>query len=444
MTDFLPQRIPLSIYDELLLHLDTPGSPLSLQLEVRVGEHLDEARLVAAIRKASAHHPLMRASLAPYEDSDTGYFWQIRDELASVPLRVLTCCDEESLHEARSALHSLSVPLAEAPPFRCALAHCGEQGDFFMINMNHTVCDGVGLYSFMMSILRAYMGAPDPVSSLDVIQVRERELGGERARFADHLARVSRLLSVLGSTLNPPARIAPDGQEDQGGLSFMPVRFNAEQTRRLQGLRHEGATINDVLATALHLAIEQWNQDHNQSTGRISMIMPMNTRGPAQREDVASNLSIWVNLISQADDRTDFQHLLQVLKRQTTHLKESGTMGLLVDLMHEMQGLPAWIRKVIPTLLPLTGNRIVSTAVLGNLGQARSPLAGDSSLTLKELWFSPPCRMPMGLSLGAVTLHDNLHLSFRYHRQQFSREGAWGFAEMFLDVLNRETAAGQP
>lgn len=439
MTDFLPQHIPLSIYDELLLHLDRPSSPLSLQMEVRVSGHLDEARLITAIRTAADHHPLMRAALAPHSDTDTRYFWRIQDTLPSIPLRIITCCDEEALHEARSALHSLSVPLVEAPPFRCALAHCGEKGDFFMINMNHTVSDGVGLYSFMVSILRAYAGVDDPVRSLDVMQMRNREHDGGSARFADHLVRISRLLKVIGSTLNPPARIAADGQEDQTGLSFMPVRFSGEQTRRLQQLRHNGATVNDILATTLHLAIDEWNQAHDQRTERISMIMPMNIREAALRNNAASNLSVWVNLASQPDDRTDFRHLLGVLTQQTTELKETGTMGLLIDLMHEVRGLPAWIRKAVPGLLPLTGNRIASTTVLGNLGQARSPLPGNSDLALREMWFSPPCRMPMGLSLGAVTLHDHLHLCFRYHRQQFSREGAWSFAETFLDILNRES-----
>lgn len=436
MTEFLPERIPLNIYDELLLHLDKPGSPLSLQMEVRVNGHLDEARLTRAIRAAADHHPMVRASLVPHKPSDTQFFWQIQDALELVPLRIIECCDEESLHEARTALHSLSVPLAEAPPFRCALAHCGEQGDFFMINMNHTVCDSVGLYSFMVSILRAYAGVHDPVSGVDFIRARNGAPETVPAKFADHLARISRLLEVIGTTLKPPARIAADGMEDDTGISFMPVRFSAAQTRRLQTLRHNGATINDLLATALHLAIERWNADHDQSTGRISMIMPMNTRDEPFRNDIASNLSVWVNVISRASDRADFEQLLGAITRQTASLKETGTMGLLIDLMREVRGLPAWIRQAVPGLLPLTGNRIASTTVLGNLGHARMPLPGDSSLTLKELWFSPPCRMPMGLSLGAVTLNDHLHLSFRYHRQQFSREGAWAFAETFLDILN--------
>lgn len=438
MTTPLPKRFALNLYDELLLHLDQPASPLGLQMEIRVSGHLDETRLTGAIRTAARKHPMSRVSLVPHAAGDSEYFWQLHDELEQVPLRIIQCCDEESLHEARSTLHSLPIPLAEAPPFRCALAHCGERGDFFMINMNSTVSDHIGLYRFMLSILRAYANISDPVSGQDFLAARRVGQEPDQHLLKDGIGRLTRVMEMLGSTLNPPARIAEDGgDQDQGGLGFMPVRFSSAQTRRLQTLRHGGATINDLLVTTLHMAIERWNTDHGQNTGRISMVMPMNTRGDGWRDEIASNLCMWVNVVSRASDREDFDSLLATITRQTSNLKESVTMAVLVDLMRELRALPAWIRQAVPALLPLTGNRIGSTTVLGNLGAIRMPLPMDGELALSELWFSPPCRMPMGLSLGALTLDDHLHLSFRYHRQQFHRESAWAFAEIFLDILNR-------
>lgn len=438
----LPKQFPLNVYDELLLHLDNPASPLGQQLEVRVSGSLDEERLSRAIIDAARRHPMMRVSLAPPVAGSTEYQWRLHDELVQAPLRVIHDCDEETLHEARTALHSSPIPLAEPPPFRCTLAHCGSGGndgsggDVLMINLSNTASDGVGLYRFLVSILRAYADLGDPQPQQDLLAAREAGREPDQRLLSDGFNRLNRLLEMLGTTLSPPARIATAGKEDDTGFSFMPVRFSAAQTAHLQVLRRGGATINDLLAAALHLAIQRWNTEQGQSTGRISMIMPMNTRPEAYRNELASNLSMWVNVMSRAGERADFDQLLEAITRQTSNLKESVTMAVLVDLMHELRGLPAWMRQAIPALLPLSGNRIGSTTALGNLGAIRSPLPAGSDVALRELWYSPACRMPMGLALGALTLDDHLHLSFRYHRQQFSREGAWAFAEIFLDILN--------
>jgi hypothetical protein len=45
-------------------------------------------------------------------------------------------------------------------------------------------------------------------------------------------------------------------------------------------------------------------------------------------------------------------------------------------------------------LIPLTGNLVVDTAVLSNLGRiADVPQLGDAG-AVREVWFSPPGRMP--------------------------------------------------
>lgn len=434
------KQFPLNVYDELLLHLDQPASPLGQQLEVRINGSLDEERLNKAILDAARRHPMMRVSLVPPLAGSTEYQWRLHEELSQAPLRVIHDCDEETLHEARTALHSSPIPLAEPPPFRCTLAHCAQGGDVLMLNLNNTASDGVGLYRFLVSVLRAYAGLSDPQPTQELLAVREAGREPDQTLLSDGLGRVSRLLEMLGTTLSPPARIATAGKEDDTGFSFMPVRFSAAQTAHLQVLRRGGATINDLLAAALHLSIERWNAAHGQATGRISMIMPMNIRAEDYRNEFASNLSVWVNVMSRAGDRVDFDRLLDAITRQTSNLKESATMAVLVDLMHELRALPGWIRQAIPALLPLSGNRIGSTTALGNLGALRSPLPAGSDVALRELWYSPACRMPMGLSLGALTLDDHLHLSFRYHRQQFDRESAWAFAEIFLDILNPHAA----
>ncbi|HET9441671.1 MAG TPA: hypothetical protein VFO65_00015 [Acidimicrobiales bacterium] len=54
----------------------------------------------------------------------------------------------------------------------------------------------------------------------------------------------------------------------------------------------------------------------------------------------------------------------------------------------------------------------------------------------------PPARMPMGLSVGAVTASGRLHLAFRYRDRQFDAAEAAAFATRYLAEL-QGLAAGR-
>ncbi|HEY2157458.1 MAG TPA: hypothetical protein VGH33_17650, partial [Isosphaeraceae bacterium] len=51
--------------------------------------------------------------------------------------------------------------------------------------------------------------------------------------------------------------------------------------------------------------------------------------------------------------------------------------------------------------------------------------------------FSPPCGMPMGLSVGAAGVRGRLHLAFRYRRALFDETAARHFADLVLECLLR-------
>jgi hypothetical protein len=54
---------------------------------------------------------------------------------------------------------------------------------------------------------------------------------------------------------------------------------------------------------------------------------------------------------------------------------------------------------------------------------------------VREFWFSPPGRMPLGASLGAATLDDRLFVTLRYRHAQFDAEAAEEFLATFKDTL---------
>jgi NRPS condensation-like uncharacterized protein len=86
-------------------------------------------------------------------------------------------------------------------------------------------------------------------------------------------------------------------------------------------------------------------------------------------------------------------------------------------------------------LIPLSGNVVVDTAVLSNLGRiSEVPVFGDAG-AVREIWFSPPGRMPLGASLGVATLGDRLFMTLRYRHAQFGQAAAEEFLTLFKRVL---------
>jgi hypothetical protein len=65
----------------------------------------------------------------------------------------------------------------------------------------------------------------------------------------------------------------------------------------------------------------------------------------------------------------------------------------------------------MPGLLGVTGSRMVDTAVLSNVGRVRETIPFGELGAARELWFSPPCRMPLGLGPRAADWTDELDTS---------------------------------
>jgi NRPS condensation-like uncharacterized protein len=73
--------------------------------------------------------------------------------------------------------------------------------------------------------------------------------------------------------------------------------------------------------------------------------------------------------------------------------------------------------------------------VLSNLGRIDSvPQLGDAG-AVREIWFSPPGRMPLGASLGAATLDGRLFMTLRYRHALFDAAAAAQFLAEFKRLL---------
>jgi NRPS condensation-like uncharacterized protein len=425
--------LPLSLLDELYLNLDRGTEPWTVQYELHLSEHLDAGRLAAAITEAARRHPLSRARLASWRYQDHGYHWEIADELEAVPMRVVECDDGRRLAEERERLFERSPSLDTAPPFILVVAR-RPAGDSLLLNLHHAAGDGISAARLMLSILRAYLGEDDPVPAIDPLVIHDvRRLSAARSA-EEHESRRRALLRGASRAFVPVARIARDGGDGRPAYGFELVTFTPAESRALFDRHPAGGTVNDVLLGALAVTISRWNAEHGRSDRPIALTMPVNLRPAEWRSEILSNFASWVTVWIRPMPGEDLSAVIERVGASTRDLKRERLGGLAVDLLELPGKLMIAAKRWLQYLKPLTGDVVVDTASLSNLGRLEAlPAQFDGAVT--AVGFSPPGQMPLGVSIGAVTLEDRLHVTLRYRRAQFDPPAARRFTRLYRDVL---------
>jgi NRPS condensation-like uncharacterized protein len=425
--------VPLNLLDELYLNLDREAEPWTVHYELRVATHLDPDRLVTAVAEAAARHPLARARLASWRFQDRSYDWQIAHELDEVPLKIVACGDEEALAHEREQLFSTSPSLATAPPFAMLLARCGD-GDALMLNLHHAAGDAISAARLMLSIMRAYAGEPDPVPRLDPLAVHDvRELAAARS-VTELAARSRALLAGAWRPLQDTARVAREGANQRSAYGFELFTLSADESVRVFASRPRGATVNDVLLGALAVAICRWNEQHGHRGQPIALSMPVNLRPAEWSFEIFSNFAAWVTVWVRPNPGEALSSVVERVAAVTDAIKRDRLGGVAVDLLRIPGRLIIAAKRWLQYLKTLTGDVVVDTASLSNLGSIGAlPPPFDAEGT--AAWFSPPSQMPLGVAIGTLTLGNRLHVAMRYRHAQFDRAAARRFVELFRAAL---------
>jgi NRPS condensation-like uncharacterized protein len=425
---------PLNLLDELYLNLDRRQEPWVVHVEVRVTGRLEADRLAAALAAAVQRHPIARARLAEHRSTDRSYRWEILDELSEVPLLVAACDDEAALSQARERHFAFSPSLDVAPPFAVLLAHVPD-GDALLLNVNHAAADGVGAVRLLRSILRAYAGEDDPVGAVDPLAVRDvRALAGA-ASPADGIVRAQALARSAARQAVPAARVARDGGDARPAYGFELLSFSPQETQAVLDRRARGTTVNDVLVAALAVTVTRWNKAHGRPARRVAITMPMNLRPARWRTEVVGNFATYATVSLGAGEHDDLRGAVEATGRRTATIKRDGLGGTVIDLCAVPAMLSVAAKRRLQDLIPLTGDVVVDTASLSDLGVLDGlPSLGEAG-SVRAMWFSPPGRMPLGATVGVLTLDGRLHAALRYRHALLGDHAATAFAGIFRDVL---------
>src|SRR5436190_48211 len=193
--------------------------------------------------------------------------------------------------------------------------------------------------------------------------------------------------------------------------------------------------VRDIRALARAVTVRRWSEEHGERTCAVYLTMPINLRPPDWRFEVVGNFASYVSVRVGESDHESLGKAIESAAASTRRIKEGGVAGLLVELFDAPTLLPTGVKQRLQELIPLTGNLAVDTAVLSNLGRIDEvPELGDAG-RVREVWFSPPGRMPLGASLGAVTLDGRLFMTLRYRHALFDGDAAARFLETYRGVL---------
>jgi NRPS condensation-like uncharacterized protein len=301
-----------------------------------------------------------------------------------------------------------------------------------LLSASHIVADGIGALRLMQTITRAYRGEPDPPDPLPLAQARDLGAFLAPKNASERWARYMEGLRRCREALDPPSRIAVVGGTDRDDFGFVFRTLGIGETTT-PGLvrRAPGTTINDVLLAALHLTVQAWNTQHGEPTGRIGVMMPVNVRPASRLWDVVSNLTSNVTVSTAADDRVDLATATAAIAEQTYQMRRQDRAYGLYDLLEIISNAPLLVKRAVPRLLPLTGDRFVDTAMLSNLGRIPEPPYFGPGPD-PELWFSPPCDRSCSVAIGVATSGKRLALVARYRYDQFDANAAEEFTDLLI------------
>jgi len=441
-----------AVPDQLTCYYDRPAEPANVHVEVRVPGTLDESALRGAVQAVLASEPGVRARRARAGGWRRGYYWEYPPVPDVDPVRVAALGGRAGLGAQRDAFLSQALPLDVSPPLRFLLAS-GAGGDCLILNAHHARFDGLSCLRLLRMVADEYGGrsrrsgpAASPADS-------GRQAAGQRPAGGPEAGPPA----ARGGTTAGPAGAA---RPRRGAITRIAPGHGAEGGRRRPGygayllswdglavgdpVRPAGASINDLLITALMLTISDWNERRAGSGGRggqTRITMPVGDRAQDGPGGQWANRSRLTAVTARVQPGTQPGDLLGQVARQTRYAKEHP--GPQVDLASRVLAgapVPVTVKHVVlRAALRVAGALLCDTSLVSNLGPIDAPAFG--AMVATEVWFSTSAHMPRGLSLGAVTAGGRLRLTFRYRRALFAEADAAEFAGRYAKVLDQFAGA---
>src|SRR5262252_1463657 len=427
--------VPFSEIDEACLSASLPDSPFNIEIELALAGRVDLRQLRTAVRHAIRCHPMAGARQLPARPLDRHYRWELTDGADVDPVVTRASRDRDGHDAARESALSAALPLDRSPPFRLFVRQ-GPQSDTLLLSASHVAMDGMGALRLVSAIASAYIGRPDQPADRDATphQLFERHLARPLSTsWFDRMATARN--AYADNWLEGSVRLVGGVDAPEPGFHVVHLRLPRAVADELRPTDHAIETRNDLLLAALTRAIERWNNKRGGVAGRVTIMVPVNLRPDDAWSDVVGNVSVAAVVTTGPADRRDDASLIASVRHQTAKIKADAARTGLVDIYRMAAMAPVfWKQSTAALLGRFAIDRTMPTAVLSNLGTPEHPLTFGDAGAVRELWFSPPCRAPTSLAVGAVCWRGALFMSLRFHRAAWARSSAVAFARELADT----------
>ncbi|KYG36478.1 hypothetical protein AZF08_26070 [Bacillus gaemokensis] len=249
----------------------------------------DVSALRKTMQKIVEHHDALRMV---FRQTEQGYeAWNRgieEEELFSLEVMNLTGNGNpaSAIEEAANVIQS-SMHLSEGPLMKIALFQC-EEGDHLLMVIHHLVVDGVSWRILLEDIGTGYEQAVNE----EAIQLPQKtdsfQLWAEQLSLYANSSDMEKEREYWNEIEQIPTGLLPKDEEQDYGLikdsEVITVQWTASETEQLlkQTNRAYNTEINDLLLTALGMAIHQW-------TGMENIAVNLEGHG---RESILSDLDI--------------------------------------------------------------------------------------------------------------------------------------------------------
>ncbi|PFL17626.1 non-ribosomal peptide synthetase, partial [Bacillus cereus] len=380
-------------------------------------QSFDVAALRKTIQKIAEHHDALRMV---FDQTEHGYeAWNRgieEEELFSLEVMDLTENRNPAsvIEKAANAIQS-SMHLSEGPLMKLGLFQC-EEGDHLLMVIHHLVVDGVSWRILLEDFEAGYEQA---VNGKD-IQLPQKtdsfQLWAEQLSLYANSPEMEKEREYWNEVEQIPTGLLPKDAEQDCGLikdtEVISVQWTASETGQLlkQANRAYNTEINDLLLTALGMAVHQW-------TGMENIVVNLEGHG---RESILSDLDItrtvgWFTsqypVILPIEVGSNISHQIKNIKEGFRHIPNKGIGYGLLKYLSENQEKQTF-----------TMNPEISFNYLGqfdqdleNTAMQASPYSSGSDISQYQM-------RAYVLEINGMISNGKLSLGIGYNGKQYQKE----------------------
>ena len=334
----------LNPVDTMWLHTDQADNPMVIEALVRLDGTLDrerfarvvEARLVRRFRVFSQRPvaPLLPGMLPRWRDVPD---FDVTEHLLDAELDAPG--DDAALQDYMARF--LGVPLRrDRPLWEIHVVEGRAQGTALFLRLHHALADGIALTRVLVSITDEVAEAADDAEPPErplTSESDEPSRVGLARRAAQGLRRVLRdaalvvpIAAKLVGTRLPRTALSGEVVDRKRVVWARPIELS--QVKEVAG--QTGATVNDVLASALAGCLERYQRHHGDLPRDLGTLVPVNLRPLGRPLPSRLGNRFSVVLLRLPSGRPTTPERLAETKRRMDRIKASPEPLMTFLLMH--------------------------------------------------------------------------------------------------------------